>query len=229
MEQLGHLLNAVAALAWPIVAVVLVVAFKRPLGELLKSAKDRKLILKVAGQEITMEEANQQQQRMIEDLQTQVLELRRRYDEKPADAKALPAAVRLLEEPTKKRRVLWVDDNPKNNSFLLQRLDERGFTVDLALSTEEGVRLFSENSYLLVVSDMARRENGKERATAGLSLLREIRKDNSDMPVVFFTSTASARKHKKEALDQGASGITSSVTELWELIADNLVATPAAA
>ncbi|XXT25168.1 response regulator [Sorangium sp. So ce429] len=228
MEQLGSLLNAIAALAWPIVVMVLVFAFKRPLEELLKSAKNRKLILKVAGQEITMEEANEQQQRMIEDLQTQVLELRRRHDEKPTETKALSAAVRLLEEPTRKRRVLWVDDNPKNNSFLLKRLEERGFTVDLARSTDEGIGLFSTSSYLLVVSDMARQEDGKYNPTAGLFILQKIRQENTKIPIVIFTSPDSAQRYKEEAIEQGASGITSSITELWELIADSLVAAAAA-
>ena len=223
MEEFGHLLHAIAALAWPIVALVVAYLFKRPLEELLNSARTRKVVLKIAGQEITMEEANQQQQRMIEDLQVQVLELRRRHEEKPTEVKALPAAVHLLEGPPRKRRLLWVDDNPKNNSFLLQKLDERGFSVDLALSTDEGIKMFAGNSYLLVVSDMGRSESDKYNPTAGLSLLRELRKEDSKVPVIFFTSSDSARKHEKEVRDQGGAGITGSVTELWELIADNLV------
>ena len=228
MEQLGHLLTALATLAWPMVALVVISAFKGPLAILINSAKDRKFTFKVAGQEITMEEANQQQQRLIDDLQTQVLELRRRRDEGPAEAKPSSPAVRMLEEPIKKRRVLWVDDNPKNNSFILQRLEERGFSVDLALSTDEGINLFAANSYLLVVSDMGRKEGGKYNPSAGLSLLRELRKDHATVPVLFFTSSESSRKYQEEVLAHGPSGITSSPTELWELIADNLVAIAAA-
>ena len=50
--------------------------------------------------------------------------------------------------------ILWVDDNPKNNSFLVERLSKLGIQVTQVLSTAEAISLLSSMSFDRIISDM---------------------------------------------------------------------------
>jgi CheY-like chemotaxis protein len=123
--------------------------------------------------------------------------------------------------------VLWVDDEPKNNSYFIERLDELGASVDLALSTAQALKLLARKRYDLILSDMGRVENGTFAAKAGLSLLTEVRKTAPDLPFVFFSSGRTAQQHRAEVEAQGAL-ITNSGTELADILRRQLAPSPAA-
>ena len=69
--------KALAALAWPVIVFLLILFFRPAIKALIESAKSRKFTLKLGGQELTMEEVNQQQRTITTDLQTQVAEIRK--------------------------------------------------------------------------------------------------------------------------------------------------------
>lgn len=211
MADFSKLLEGLAAVAWPAIIVLLILLFRPAISALIESAKSRKFTLKLGGQELSMEEANEQQRTLIADLQTQVLEIRKRIE---VPASPLPLEPSRSVAPTSARFVLWVDDQPKNNSFFVQQLTDKGISVDLALSTSEGLRLFGKKAYGAVISDMGRTEDGKYKPTAGIELLRQIREDSKIVPFVIFCTSRGVAEHRQEVMSLGATGITSSGTEM---------------
>jgi len=217
MELLPTIINSLAALLWPVIVIVLIFLFRPALGAIIESARSRRFTIKVGGQELTMEEANDQQHQLIADLQTQVVELRKRVEGTPAAAEA---STRL--QPTaadvESRPVLWVDDVPKNNSYFVEQLSKLKIDVDLALSTSDAMAKFEKRNYRYVISDMGRQEEGTFNPDAGLDLLRYVRGKDPKVPFVLFCHPNAVRDFGDEARRLGATGITSSPTELFGLL-----------
>jgi len=117
--------------------------------------------------------------------------------------------------------VLWVDDNPSNNTALVDALERVRVHVDLAGSTEEGLALAADRDYGVVVTDLGRREGGKYDPDAGLHLLHELRAAGHDVPV-FVYSSARAQAREAEAKAAGAALFTSRPTELFSAIVSAL-------
>jgi CheY-like chemotaxis protein len=208
-----NLLNAIASLLWPLTAIGLVIIFRPAIAAIIESAKSRKFTVKIAGQELTMEELSDQQRGLIADLQAQVIELR-----KKVEGQLEPAVTVAFATASRTASILWVDDNPRNNSILVQQLADLGISVDLALSTAEGAAKFERNSYLSIISDMGRREDGSYRPNAGLELIKLVRAKDSHIPIVIFCASRLAREYGQEALGLGATAVTSSPTELFGIL-----------
>jgi CheY-like chemotaxis protein len=213
MDEISGVLNGIAALIWPVLAIIIVFLFKPAVSAIIESARSRKFTLKIGGQELTMEEVSEQQRGIITDLQSQILELRQ-IVEKP-----IPGAAKLIERTSQTRAapsksVLWVDDNPRNNSFLVQQLLDAGITVDLAVSTTEALSRLSQRTYSIVVSDMGRSEAGSYIAQAGIDLLRRVREQDSKIPFFIYCSHKKALEYGEAAEKYGATAVTSSPTQL---------------
>lgn len=221
MTEFAKALEGIAALLWPCIVILLVFLFKPAVAALIESAKSRKFTLKIGGQEITMEEANAQQRTLIADLQSQVVEIQKKIGVGVQPIVAPPESP-TLRQATQRAPILWVDDQPKNNSYFVQQLSDRGFTIDLAPSTSEGLKQFDRGQYGLVISDMGRTEEGSYKPTAGLDLLKRIRDQNPDVPFVIFCSSRGAREHTSEAKTLGVTSITSSPTELMGVLQSEL-------
>ena len=163
-----------------------------------------------------MEEVNDQQRLLIEDLQAQVSGLR-----EAVEAVGEPAKIRGGEDKplaSSRPTVLWVDDHPKNNSYLVQQLLDSGIQVDLAQTTEDGLRRFKRGHYGLVLSDMGRRENDHYNRQAGLDLLGKLREIDREVPFFIYCSRRKAAEFESDARQLGATAITSSATELSGLL-----------
>jgi CheY-like chemotaxis protein len=205
MESIAHLLTALASLAWPVAFAVMLFVFYEPIKKLIDSARGRKFTIKVAGNELTMEEASEQQRLIVSDIQLKLAELEKRLtlnSHEPLTLASTPSR--------SSKHILWVDDRPKNNSFLVASLEERGAKVDIALSTEEGLEKFKSGQYDVVISDMARPEGEK----AGIDLAKKIRMLNPNTPFFIFCGNWAARNLKEESLQAGVTSITSSGTTL---------------
>jgi CheY-like chemotaxis protein len=205
MDAIAKLITALASLAWPLVLAVLLFKLFGPIRALVESARGRKFSIKVAGNELTMEEVSEQQQAIVNDLQSKVAELEKRINLAPNVVPPQPPA---LEQSTK--RILWVDDNPRNNSLLAAAIEERGARVDIALSTDEGLAKFKKQAYDIVLSDMGRPENEK----AGIDLTKKLKALSPDTPVFIYCGSWAARNLRAEALSAGANEITASATTL---------------
>jgi CheY-like chemotaxis protein len=214
---MAEILQAIAAVLWPIIVIVLIiiliVMFKPSIASIIDSAKSRKFTLKVGGQELTMEEANKQQQNMITDVQNQVLDLRNKIEHGNQPPSKLE--IQTLTDQTKKNlSILWVDDHPRNNSYYVQQLSDLKIHYDLARSTSDGLSRFKQAQYTIVISDMGRREE----ATAGLNLLNKIRAIDSEVLFIIFTVAENVRKYRSKAEEFGATLITTSWTEIMGII-----------
>lgn len=225
MADFGKILEGIATLLWPIITiiliVVLIVLFRPAIAAIIESAKSRKFTLRIGGQELTMDEVSKQQRNVITDVQTQVSELRHKIE---GDAQVTTT----LSESSGRRlgrnmAILWVDDNPKNNSYYIQQFSDMNVKVDLALSTSEGLRRFNEGQYTLVISDMGRQEKDSFNLTAGLDLLKEIRSSNPDIPFIIFTTSSTVRKHASQAKELGVNLITSSGTAIMGILLSEFV------
>lgn len=211
MQEFAGLVSALSSLAWPALAAFVLVWLRGPIAELIASAKGRKFKLVIAGNELSMEEAAQQQSQALLDLQAKVAELEKQLGPPPeaAAAAAAPMAARTVAAP-RPRRVLWVDDRPRNNSYLIAALQQRGVEVDTALTTDEGLARFAAERYDAVVSDMGRPEG----RTAGLDLVRRLRGQGVQVPLYIYCSADAAQRWRGEALQAGANDITASGSTL---------------
>jgi CheY-like chemotaxis protein len=218
MSEVGALLTAVASLTWPAIVLVVLWNYRKSVSELFESAKHRGFTVEVGGQKLTMGEVSHQQQEFIEDLRKQLLELRSRVEGVPAPGVA--AALTAPAPAAQAQVVLWVDDNPKNNSFFIDLLQKRGYRVDLARSTREGLERMDKWAYRLVLSDMGRIEDGQSNPDAGLDLLQEMKRRNIASQFVLFCHIRNVREFKERALSLGARAITSSPTELRAVLDD---------
>nr|WP_315189298.1 response regulator [uncultured Albidiferax sp.] len=205
MDNLAKLISALASLAWPVLLAALLYKLHVPIRTLLESALKRKFTIKVAGNELTMEEASEQQRAIVSDLQTKLAELEKRLNLDPA-----PVPAQMAAPLSSGKRILWVDDQPKNNSFFVATLEELGVRVDTAMSTNEGLAQFKKTPYDIVVSDMGRPEGD----TAGIDLTRKIKLINPQTPVYIFCGAWAARSFRAEALAAGATEITASSSTL---------------
>jgi CheY-like chemotaxis protein len=217
VDPIQKLIQAIASLLWPVIVIILVLRFRPAITAIVESAKSRKFTLKIGGQELTMEEANQAQQKLIADLQSQVSDIQKKLDgatpTHPFTYSTNPA-VRSQSIKT----ILWVDDNPKNVSYFIEHLSELGIRVDMAESTSEGSARFEAKKYDCVMSDMGRKEQVIYNSTAGLDLLKIVRAKDAIIPFVFFTSQQAIDSYGQQALNLGATGMTSSPTRLFGIL-----------
>ncbi len=220
MEFLSEILKAVASLLWPIIVIVLLLAFRKPVEGLIETARLRKFTVKVGEMELSMDEYNKQQADLIKDLQNQVAALQKASEEtKKARGDAPSFAVESV-PPAKTRSLLWVDDYPRNNAILIQNLEEAGINVTTAVSTKEAAGLFRTKPFDKVVTDLSRSENGLVNPLAGIDLVKVVREIDEDVPIYIYTSAAKAEKMFDAAEDAGANQITGSPTILLALLKD---------
>lgn len=227
-------ISAIAALTWPALILVALLMFQRPLRRVIQTAEQRKWTLKVGGQELSMEEVSDQQNAMIADLQKQVGALSRLVADlasdprapgkepaqrlpQPAGAAAAPSPAG-AEQPAAAHAVLWVDDHPENNAFLIEQLQRNAVRVDLAKNTAQALSYLGQRRYGAILSDMGRTENGTEVPDAGMRLLKAVQDSGMEIPVLFYTSSFAERTYGKASVEAGAVMITSSPTVLSEYL-----------
>lgn len=69
MESFAKLIESLAKLAWPALVVYAIYKFYDPLKLLLNSVISRKITVKVGDNELTIDDASEQQRLLISDLQ----------------------------------------------------------------------------------------------------------------------------------------------------------------
>ncbi|MCG8469071.1 MAG: protein kinase [Gemmatimonadetes bacterium] len=117
-------------------------------------------------------------------------------------------------------KLLWVDDNPDNNTDVVGQLRGRGVDVELALSTEEAARVFEPDVFGLVVSDIGRYEAAGDEFTerAGFELVERMRSLDPDVVIVFCTSGRSAARYGAEAARAGVRDVLTDCDDLLSMV-----------
>ena len=83
-----------------------------------------------------------------------------------------------------------------------------GVGFDLVTDTEAALDLLIKTKYDLVISDMGRSND----RSAGLDLIGRMKGENSNVPIIIFTSANALKTYGTEALKLGPYSITSSIT-----------------
>jgi CheY-like chemotaxis protein len=205
----ARIIEAIGSLLWPLLVAVLLIRIlphvPGVVADLRRALRTRAFTVKIAGAELTVEEATEQLRRQVTDLQTHMaIQLAERDGASPPP----PAAPG---RPT----LLWVDDQPDDHALELAKLRDDGIEVLLARSTAEALDVLSlRRGVHAVVTDLGRSEDGEFRTHAGLALLRQLKEAEHDQPVLVYTEPARAELDRQDALDAGAALVTASPVEL---------------
>ena len=117
---------------------------------------------------------------------------------------------------SKYRRILWVDDYPINNIAIKNFFENQGVHFDLALSTEEGIKLYNKQSYDIIITDMGR---GHE-SDAGIDLIKKLKSLNCKEPIIVYCSRRAMERYGDEAIRLGAYRVMNGVANIIALITD---------
>jgi two-component system response regulator AtoC len=109
-------------------------------------------------------------------------------------------------------RILIVDDDPYFLRVLSRILTGENFQVKTAEGAVEAAQILQENCFDLVISDL-RLPDGD-----GLSILQEIRKAGSEIPVVILTAYGEVDSYL-EAMNAGATEYLNKPVKSEELLA----------
>lgn len=170
----------------------------------------------VGGQELTLEEASEQQRQQLADVQEQLIKVQTEVQNPTRDEPSDNSIVSGVKP--KVQSILWVDDNPKNNSFHVQRLNELGIKVILSLSTTDALTKLESGVFDRIISDISREEGNQFNEIAGIDLLKNVRSRGINTPFLIFSAPRLATKYKQDALELGATIVTSSSTELMKAL-----------
>lgn len=128
---------------------------------------------------------------------------------------SLEEAIRTVESADKKfshMRVLVVEDQERISSFVQKGLKEQGFVVDVCDNGDDGYGLATTEPYDAIVLDIML--PGRD----GLSILRNLRKQGSAVPVILLTAR-SELDERIEGLNLGADDYLTKPFYVEELIA----------
>ena len=211
MKETSDLLEALAHLAWPVLAGAVLWRLLPALSEVIRS---RGFVIKVGGFELSAQEATDQLRSKLSELQARVEELRPLEASRGASAATAPAS------SVVPRRILWVDDRPENNALEIARLRDTGVEVVTATSTTQGLDqlLRRHLAVAAVITDMGRLEGGRYDPRAGLTLTEQMRVAGLSVPVFVYTSSRGLRSARALAQQAGAEGATASSFELFEFL-----------
>lgn len=109
-------------------------------------------------------------------------------------------------------RVLVVEDQERIASFIDKGLKEQGFTVDLVHDGDDGYGLATTEPYDAIVLDIM--VPGRD----GLSILKNLRKQGSTVPVILLTAR-SELDERLEGLNLGADDYMTKPFYIEELVA----------
>ena len=112
-------------------------------------------------------------------------------------------------------KILWVDDYPENNRTERRMFRQFKADIDVAKNSNEALEMLRYEIYDLVISDIARDDKDD---LDGLQFLSELRKTETETPVIFYVGVMQTGK----GVPEHAFGITNRPDELLHLSLDAL-------
>jgi len=197
---------AVAQFAWPLALIIIAILFRKFVIQLLNRET---LTIKVAGMEISVKDATEQAGKGISDLQERVALLEKRIATGNSENGEL--------QDSNKLSVLWVDDFPSNNAFIIEKLENEGVRIRKELSTDAGVSAMVNDSFDIVISDLGRKEAGRENRFAGLDFARAIRAAGHQTPLLIFAGHRGV-ENRDRLLAAGVTAVTNSPVDVFKFI-----------
>lgn len=121
-----------------------------------------------------------------------------------------------VSQKKKHGRILWVDDYPINNVSVISFFEEQDIHFDIALTTEQGLKLYRTELYDLIITDMGR----GDESDAGLTLIKELNFLHCQVPVIVYCSWAAIQRYGDEAIELGAYKVVNGIANITSLITD---------
>ncbi len=112
-----------------------------------------------------------------------------------------------------RKALLWVDDHPENNVLERRAFESAGYSITLALSTQQAIEQLGAKRFTAIISDMGRKEGPQE----GYALLEKIRSSGNQTPF-FIYAGSNSQEHRNEAIRRGAQGSTNDPNVLFQLV-----------
>lgn len=165
-----------------------------------------------SGKEIEVAELSRLQQKSLDDLQEAVTRLMLAPPHDGDDAVTAMASLPTAVKPI--NNLLWVDDHPRKNTLLVEQLERDNIKVDQAVAGRQALAMLQKKSYDLMITDMARLENGSAIKDAGVHTVREARQLKPELPVIIYCNKDTAALYSSEAEAAGARFVTTSGTSL---------------
>ncbi len=109
--------------------------------------------------------------------------------------------------------ILWVDDDPKKNTLLINAFQDLGIRVFLATSTEQAQALIRQTRFEMVISDATRNGDSMQ----GEELVRWIRSQPNPPPTIIYAMNW-AKANSARAAEVGALSITNDPSEVYHLV-----------
>jgi CheY-like chemotaxis protein len=213
-----------AALLWPALAIIVFFSAKDKIYSFL--GRDN-LSIKVGGMEISVADATKSLGADVSDLQKRVSEIETRLAPIAAHLGTVLVGATVSPAPAPSKTagktnpslfsILWVDDYPSNNAFLIDQLQKDGAEVKLALSTVEGLKYFENSTFNMIITDLGRQENGRDNPFAGLDLIKQIRALDSNVPILVYAGFRGLQNQGK-LIKTGATKVTQSAVEVQSFI-----------
>ena len=114
-----------------------------------------------------------------------------------------------------KSKILIAEDDLFLKKIMRNRLEEEGFTVDVATDGEETIKKVQANNYSLILLDLVMPIKN------GFQVLAELKAMNNQIPVLVFSNLSQA-EHKEEVIALGAKAFyvksNISIDELTEVV-----------
>lgn len=165
MSETADLLRAIASLLWVAIGVAVVVLFAR----ILMSRSGQLKTFGVGPTGLTME--------FVEAKVDQAI----KAADQPNGALVGQAAKRSVVDRLQRNadlladaRILWVDDHPENNAPIIDLLRRFGAVVETPRSNSEALGLRAGARYDVVISDVARDDEGPNSEMMGVELAAEV-------------------------------------------------------
>ena len=115
------------------------------------------------------------------------------------------------------RRILWVDDHHRKNSFERDALKALGFEITLAQSTDEAIEILKGQRFDVIISDM----NRPDEPRAGLTLLDRIRSNGINTPFIIYSALVD-RDMQEEVRKCAGSDITNKPDDLVLMVLESV-------
>lgn len=174
--------------------------------------------------QISLRDVTQLQQTAIDGLQETVTKLVLATPKNLAAATA-PVAAGLAATPKVRRRILWVDDTPIKNTLLIDQFKLIETDIKQVTSTNQALAELKSGSYDLLITDMARLEDGRRVQNAGVLLIQAVKAIRPELQIVVYCSRTTAKLYGQDAENAGARVVTSSGTTLLATVRRILDAT----
>jgi CheY-like chemotaxis protein len=203
-SSVAEVLRALTDLAWPTLVAVVLWRSRHQIKEIVESAKTRKFTVKVAGNELTMEEAADQQRKLMSGLQSQILALQSEAGGGGLSF-GLAGAGPVQAGP---RKILWVDDHPRNNATMVAYLEDLSIEVVTASSTAGALAKLRGGRFGRIITDVGRSEEGGFVEDAGLRLIQEVRSEGEETPIIVYAGRRAVEAFGDRARAAGATEVT---------------------